>query len=138
MKVKRSPVMGKWILRLYMCMSTNDTISIFVSSDMKCSATIPEVLKDHEGLYHALSAHLNESLKDGSQLVCLPSHLDAYKIAFAVLKDLKLRTEIPIDSEGHTQFPTISDFEDVSRSQLRQVYEDFMMVIWCQSCILVC
>lgn len=51
-----------------------------------------------------------------------------------VLKDLKLKTEIPLDNEGRARFPIISNLDDASRSHLRQVYEDFMTVIWCESC----
>ncbi|KAE9402367.1 hypothetical protein BT96DRAFT_937180 [Gymnopus androsaceus JB14] len=78
---------------------------------------IEEVVKDPYVLYRDLSDHLNESLKDTS----------------LVLNDLKLRTEIPIDSEGLAWFPTISNLDNVSRSQLRQVYEDFMTAIWFQA-----
>ncbi|KAE9394024.1 hypothetical protein BT96DRAFT_943512 [Gymnopus androsaceus JB14] len=85
---------------------------IFASSDIKCSATIKEVVKDPYVLYRDLSAHLNESLKD------------------TILNNLKLRTKIPVDSKGLAWFPTISNLDDVSRSQLRQVYEDFMTAIW--------
>lgn len=114
-----------------------DTVSIFASSDTKCRATFPEVLKDHEGLYRVLSAHLHETLKEGSQLIFFSFCSSMLTIVFVVIKDLKLITEIPIDSEGRARFPTISDFDDASRSQLRQVYEDFMTVIWCKFCIFV-
>ncbi|KAE9390034.1 hypothetical protein BT96DRAFT_946424 [Gymnopus androsaceus JB14] len=92
-------------------------VTIFASSDIKCSATIEEVVKDPYILYRDLSDHLNESLKDTS----------------LILNDLKLRTEIPVDSEGLARFLTISNLDDVSRSQLRQVYEDFMTAIWFQA-----
>ncbi|KAE9393140.1 hypothetical protein BT96DRAFT_999766 [Gymnopus androsaceus JB14] len=88
---------------------------IFASSDMKCSAIFEEVVKDPYALYRDLSAHLIESRKD------------------TMLNDLKLRTQIPVDSEGLARFPTISDLDDASRSQLRQVYEDFMTAIWFQA-----
>ncbi|KAE9396798.1 hypothetical protein BT96DRAFT_941459 [Gymnopus androsaceus JB14] len=84
-------------------------------SDMKCSMTIQQVLKDYDGLCHEVTSHLHESLKVG------------------VLKDHILRTEVPVDGEGHTRFPTIPNFDDASRSQLQQVYEDFMTVIWVQA-----
>ncbi|KAE9398419.1 hypothetical protein BT96DRAFT_940194 [Gymnopus androsaceus JB14] len=76
-----------------------------------------KAVKEPYTLYHGLSTHLNESLKDTS----------------LVLNNLKLRTQIPVDSEGVAWFPTISNLDDASRSQLRQVYKDFMTTIWFQA-----
>lgn len=52
------------------------------------------------------------------------------------LKELNLATEVPVDTQGHAQFPMIANMDDASRSQLKRVYEDFMRAIWCKSSFL--
>ncbi|KAJ3710094.1 hypothetical protein C8R42DRAFT_648972 [Lentinula raphanica] len=88
---------------------------IFTSSNRQSSSRIQDVITDYDNVCRDLMLHLNETLKVNA------------------IKDLKLKTEVPVDANGKARFPNIVDFDDASRSQLIQVYKDFVTAIWFQA-----